>query len=92
MTNAEAEDSLDFRVGDNAAGALIGLVQRIERLEEEKSALGDDIKEVYAEAKTSGFDTKIMRRAIALRKLDPKDRAAAQELLDTYMAAMGEKS
>lgn len=89
MTKDDADDKLTFAVGDNAAGRLIGLIQRIERLEEEKAALAEDIKEVYAESKSDGFDTKTMRKVIRLRAMDPKQRAEAEALLDTYMAAVG---
>lgn len=79
---------LEFQVGDNAAGRLLGLIQRIERLNEERDALGDDIKEVFAEAKGEGFDTKTMRKVISLRKMDPKDRQEMMAQLETYMAAL----
>lgn len=82
---------IDFIVGDNAAGALRGLVQRIERLEEEKAALVEDIKEVYEEAKGAGFDPTVMRKVVRLRKMDPKDRKAQQDLLEVYEAALGGK-
>lgn len=88
----EAEDKLNFAVGDNAKQALISLVERIERLEEEKSALGDDITEVYAEAKSTGFDTKILRQAIRIRKMDAADREEAQAILDLYLSALGVRS
>ena len=64
-------------------------VQRIERLEEEKQALTADIREVYAEAKAMGLDTKIMRKVIALRKKDPHERAEEEALLDVYLHALG---
>jgi uncharacterized protein (UPF0335 family) len=88
MTKDKAEDMLAFQVGDNAAGRLLGLIQRIERLEEEQAALAGDKSEVYAEAKGDGFDTKTMRQVIRIRKMDPKDRKAAQALLDTYLGAV----
>jgi len=79
------------KAGDNliAAERLRHIVARIERLEEEKKALGDDIKEVYAEAKGSGFDTKIIRQVIRLRKVEQADRQEQEALLDLYMQALG---
>ena len=71
-----------------AAGQLISLVERIERLEEEKAALAADIKEVYAEAKGQGFDTAILKRVIRLRKMDPADRQEQEAILELYMAAI----
>ncbi len=85
--DAEAQPSSD--VGGVAADRLRSFVQRIERLEEEKAALTADIRDVYAEAKSSGFDTKILRQVIRLRKLDNADRREQEELLDLYMAALG---
>ena len=68
---------------------LKSFIERIERLEEEKKALSDDIREVLAEAKGNGFDTKIMRQIIRLRKMDASDRAEQEELLDLYKNAIG---
>lgn len=65
------------------------LIERVERLEEEKKGIGDDIRDVYAEAKAVGYDPKIMRKVIALRKMKPDDRAELEALLDTYKAALG---
>ena len=65
------------------------LIERIERLEEEKKGLADDIRDVYAEAKAVGYDTKIMRQIIKLRKMKPDDRAEMETILDTYKAALG---
>lgn len=76
-------------VGGIAGDQLKSFIERIERLEEEKHAIGEDIKEVYAEAKGTGFDTKIMRHLIKIRKMD-KDALDEQEtLLDVYMRAIG---
>ena len=66
------------------------LIQRIEKLEEEKANVAADIKEVYGEAKSTGFDTKVMRKVVALRKLDRAERAEQEQILDLYLAAMGE--
>jgi uncharacterized protein (UPF0335 family) len=65
------------------------LVERIEKLEEEKIAIAEDIKEVYAEAKGNGFDPKIIKKIIALRKQDATKRAEEQALIATYMDALG---
>ena len=64
---------------------------RIERLEEEKAALSGDIREVYAEAKGHGFDTKIMRQVVKVRKLDGAERQEQEALLETYLSALGMK-
>ncbi len=76
-------------VGGIAADRLRSFVERIERLEEEKAALGADVREVYAEAKSVGFDSKIIRQIIRLRKLDGSDRREQEELLDLYKTALG---
>ena len=76
-------------VGGIAGERLKSFIERIERLEEEKRALGEDIKEVYAEAKGTGFDTKIMRQIIKIRKMDKDDLDEQEALLDTYMRALG---
>jgi len=75
--------------GNFSADQLNQLVARIERLEEEKKALADDIREVYAEAKAHGFDTKILRQVIKLRKLDRAELAEQESLLQVYMDALG---
>ncbi len=72
-----------------AQGQLRSIVERIERLEEEKAALAADIKEVYAEAKGNGFDTKILRKVVRLRKVDTAERQEEEALMDVYMAALG---
>lgn len=65
------------------------LIERVERLEEERKGLSDDIKDVYGEAKAVGYDTKIMRQIVRLRKMKPDDRREMDLILDTYKAAMG---
>lgn len=75
--------------GGNVNDRLRSFVERIERLEEEKAALAADIREIYAEAKSVGFDTKIMRQVIKIRQMDQADREEQESLLDTYMAALG---
>lgn len=72
-----------------AAGQLRSLIERVERLEDEKRALSADIKEVYAEAKDNGFDVKIMRQVIKLRKQDESDRQEQEAVLELYMSALG---
>lgn len=72
-----------------AQGQLKSLVERIERLEEEKKTIAGDIKEVYAEAKGHGFDTKIIRKVISLRKKDAADRQEEEQMLDLYLQALG---
>ncbi|MEL6436000.1 MAG: DUF2312 domain-containing protein [Pseudomonadota bacterium] len=72
-----------------ARDQLRTVVERIERLEEEKKSIADDIKEVYAEAKANGFDTKALRKIVALRKQDLNERMEQEAVLDTYMAALG---
>ena len=65
------------------------LIERVERLEEEKKGIADDIRDVYAEAKAVGYDPKMMREIIRLRKMKPDDRAQMEMILDTYKAALG---
>lgn len=72
-----------------AAAELRQFIERIERLEEEKATLNDDIKDVYGEAKGRGYDTKAMRTIIRLRKKDPNERQEEEAILDTYLAALG---
>ena len=76
-------------VGGVSGQRLKTYLDRIERLEEEKSGLADDIKDIYAEAKAFGFDTKTLRRIIKLRKMDVEKRREADELLELYKAAIG---
>jgi uncharacterized protein (UPF0335 family) len=74
------------------AGArqLKSIVQRIERLEEEKKCIADDIKEVYAEAKANGYDARALRKVVAIRKRDPRDRREEEAAIDLYLQAVGE--
>jgi uncharacterized protein (UPF0335 family) len=65
------------------------LIERVERLEEEKKGIADDIRDVYGEAKAVGYDAKIMRQIVRLRKMKPDDRNEMELLLDTYKAALG---
>jgi uncharacterized protein (UPF0335 family) len=72
-----------------AKDQLKAIIERIERLEEEKKATSDDIRDVYAEAKGNGFDVKALRSIVRLRKLDTDERREQQEVLETYMTALG---
>ena len=77
-------------MSDNiSADELRLLIERIERLEEEKKSMSDDIKDVYGEAKARGFDTKTIRTVVRLRKMEKHHREEAEALLDTYKAALG---
>jgi uncharacterized protein (UPF0335 family) len=70
-------------------GQLKSIVERIERLEEEKAGLASDIRDIYAESKGNGYDVKALRTIIRMRKQDPNERAEAETLLETYMHALG---
>jgi len=76
-------------VGGVAVGRLKSFIERIERLEEERRGLGGDIKEVYAEAKGTGFEPKIMRQIIKLRRMDKEEVDEEESLLDLYKRALG---
>lgn len=79
-------------IGHNASATddrLRLLIERIERLEEEKQGIADDIRDVYAEAKAVGYDAKIMRQIVRLRKMQPDDRREMESILDLYKAALG---
>jgi uncharacterized protein (UPF0335 family) len=71
------------------SGHLKAFIERIERLEEEKKAIADDIKDVYAEAKGTGYDVKIMRKCVSIRKQDENKRREEEEILDLYLSALG---
>lgn len=76
-------------IGGIAGERLRSFVERIERLEEEKKALSDDIRDIYAEAKGGGFDVKVLRQLIRLRKMDAGDRDEMEQVLDLYKRALG---
>ncbi|OFX09060.1 MAG: hypothetical protein A2516_11735 [Alphaproteobacteria bacterium RIFOXYD12_FULL_60_8] len=76
-------------VGGIQVEQLRAFVERIERLEEEKANLAADIREVFAEAKSAGYDTKILRQVIRIRKMDASDRREQEEILDLYKQALG---
>lgn len=75
--------------GGVAGKRLLSFLERIERLEEEKAELAEDIKDIYAEAKGTGFDVKTMRRIVKLRKMEPEKRREEDELLELYKSAVG---
>lgn len=86
------------REGDNSdmadqaevnAGQLRSFIERVERLEEERAGIRQDIKKVYAEAKGNGFDTKIIRKVISIRRMDRDKRREEEEILDIYLNALG---
>lgn len=83
------EEDSGFSTTSVAADHLKQIVERIERLEEEKKEVAEQIKEVYAEAKGNGFDTKTLRKIVALRKQDPNERSEAEAMLDLYLSALG---
>ncbi len=78
----------DAEVGGIAADRLRSLIERIERLEEEKKAIAGDIRDIFAEAKSAGFDVKVMREILKLRKMDAADRDEKELLLETYRKAL----
>jgi uncharacterized protein (UPF0335 family) len=90
---------MEAQIGHNSEGEqpatrfakeqLKAIVERIERMEEEKKTIADDIRDIYAEAKGNGFDVKALRTIIRLRKQDPNDRQEAETILETYMQALG---
>lgn len=82
-------DDAAFNTESVAADQLKAFIERIERLEEEKKATSGDIRDVYAEAKGTGFDTKALRTIVRLRKLNTDERREQQEVLDTYLHALG---
>jgi uncharacterized protein (UPF0335 family) len=75
--------------GSIAAGQLRSLIERIERLEEEKQTIAADIREVYAEAKANGFDAKVMRQVVRIRKQDSSERQEEEAIRDLYLHALG---
>ena len=72
-----------------ARDQLRAFIERIERMEEEKKAISDDIKEIYAEAKGMGYDTKVLRQVVRIRKQDQHERAEQEAILDLYLHALG---
>ncbi len=96
MSDTNVADFRNSKSSDaaNDAGGVSGqrlkaFIERVERLEEEKAALAEDIKDIFAEAKAVGFDTKTIRKVIRLRKMDKEKRQEEEELLELYKAAIG---
>ena len=89
MNVAKPTETSSSGVSEVNAGHLRAFIERIERLEEEKKALSTDIKEVYGEAKANGFDVKIMRKIVSIRKQDRDSRIEEETVLDLYLAALG---
>ncbi len=85
---ADDSSSLDT-LSSTAQGKLKSFIERIERLEEDKAAVANDLKEVYAEAKGEGFDTKILRKVVRLRKADAAKRQEEEALIELYISAIG---
>lgn len=83
------EDDPDSDVGGIAADRLRSIIERIERLEEEKKALGEDVKDIFSEAKSAGFDTKVIKTLISIRKKEPSEVEEQETLLDLYKRALG---
>lgn len=89
LNRAPQVDAPESDVGGIAADRLRSIIERIERLEEERKALADDIKDIYAEAKSAGFEVKVVRQVIALRKQEPAEVEEQATLLDLYRRALG---
>jgi len=86
-----ADGSANIEGATTVAGErLRSFIERVERLEEEKATIMNDVKEVYAEAKGEGYDVKILRQVIRIRKMDRADRQEQEALLDLYLSALGE--
>lgn len=77
------------RVGGVAVDQLKSIIERVEKLEEEKKTIGDDIREVFSEAKGNGYDIKAIRQIIKMRKMDAHERDEQEQVLDTYLRALG---
>ena len=89
MSGAVAKKDKDTEVGGIAADRLRSIVERIERLEEERRGLADNIKDIFAEAKSAGFDVKVVRQIISIRKKEPAEVEEQETLLDLYRRALG---
>ena len=86
---ATAGEQQDTDVGGIAADRLRSIIERVERLEEERKSLADDIKDIFAEAKSAGFDVKVIRTLISIRKKEPAEVEEQETLLDLYKRALG---
>ena len=89
MSGSAAKKEEDTEVGGIAADRLRSIVERIERLEEERRGLADNIKDIFAEAKSAGFDVKVVRQIISIRKKEPAEVEEQETLLDLYRRALG---
>ncbi|RBP08647.1 uncharacterized protein (UPF0335 family) [Roseiarcus fermentans] len=89
MAEPANKDEIATGTAEVNAGHLRAFIERIERLEEEKKALADDIKDVYGEAKGNGFDVRIMRKIVSIRKQDRDKRIEEETILDLYLSALG---
>lgn len=89
MTQVVQKSGVGHNSGAVAADRLRSLVERVERLEEERKTIGGDIKDIYAEAKSAGFDVKVLRKLIQLRRQEPADVEEQETLLDVYRRALG---
>ncbi len=89
MPDGSAVSKKTKAAGPISADRLKSFIERVEKLEEERHAIGSDIRDVYSEAKGVGYDVKTMRKVVSLRKLDAADRAEQEALLDTYKHALG---
>jgi uncharacterized protein (UPF0335 family) len=76
-------------INPQTAGQLLTIIQRIERLEEEKRGISDEIKDVFLEAKSTGFDVAIVRKIVSLRRKDPDERSEEETLMEIYLRAIG---
>lgn len=88
-SRARQEADPDSKEGGIAADRLLSLIERIERLDEERKALGSDIKDIFAEAKSAGFDVPVIRQILRLRKQEPAEVAEQESLLELYKRALG---
>ncbi len=88
-SRARQEADPDSKVGGIAADRLLSFIERIERLEEERKALGNDIRDIYAESKSSGFDVAVLKQLVRLRKKEPAEVEEQESLLDLYKRAIG---
>lgn len=80
---------MENEIGGATVGQLRSYIERVERLEEEKAEIVANVRDVFAEAKATGYDPKVMRQVIKLRKMEPQDRAEQESLLDLYLRALG---
>jgi len=87
MTNTDAD--IGHNSAQYAADQLKSIIERVERLEEDKHGISDDIKDIYGEAKGNGYDVKALRTIVRMRKMDANDRAEQETILETYMHALG---